>query len=897
MGLPSWWEVATPHKDILTGKLSEAIFAADLGDVVRRKAPLEYQDSRTFFSRTYLTKGMHHLLETVLARLAGDESKDAYIQLATPFGGGKTHSLMALYHLARELGEEDKEAVLKELGLPVSLLPKGVLPKPSIAVFVGTHADSLHGKTPWGEIAYQFGIYEVVEEHDKKRISPGKERLREVIETASPCLILMDELLEYVVKANRVEKLEKITQGQTLAFLQEITEVVATTPGAVLIVTLPSSHLEQYDEEAEKTLVQIQKVSGRVESIYTPVEGMEIYEIVRKRLFDDLGDPTIHREVAQSYFQLYSSLGDDVPSDVREVGYREKMERAYPFHPEFIDVLYERWGSFPSFQRTRGVLRFLAMVVADLYNRRVPTPLIQSSLVNLSHKEIRGELIKHPGNEFDSVISSDIADAGQAKATKLDARAGSEYARYNIAEGTATAIFLYSFSGGGRKGVALPRLRVAVLREGIHAALVGDVVNKLEEELWYFHSEGGLYRFTNQPNLNRVIIDRMESVTLERVEEELKELLHKVAGKEMEVYIWPQSPADVPDNKKIKLAVLHPEQRLNDSETEDLFFYGGQALRIYRNTLFGVAVEPGNYPALERNLIKYIATKEILEDKELMSSMSKDSAEELQSRFKTLTRDLPSGVIGAYRKLGMASDGTVVWKGMEMLSIGLLSSLSARVRSYLTDQGILLSAMDPKLIMRKAFAQEETEKNVDEIHALFLKTPGFPVPESEDVVVSAVRKGVENGVMGLKLDSRVYFRCPVKELSKENILREGVVLKPEKAQELLEKERKEEEKKPEPPPTPEPGTPGVMHEPGETYTPSPERAVKQLSFTYKVPWDKLSEVVSGVVTPLKLEGAEPEIIIQVKVKSEKGINKTILPTKVKETLNQIGAEELEWVEE
>ncbi len=897
MGLPNWWEVATPHKDILAGRLSESVFAADLGDVVQGKAPLEYQDSRTFFRKTYLTKGMHHLLETVLARLAGDESRDAYIQLATPFGGGKTHTLLALYHLARELGREDKEAVLGELGLPVSLLPEGVFPKPSIAVFVGTHADALRGRTPWGEIAHQFGIYEVVEEHDKKRISPGKERLREVIETAAPCLILIDELLEYVVKANRAEKLEKVTQGQTLAFLQEITEVVANTPGAALVITLPASHLEQYDEDAEKVLVQIQKVSGRIESIYTPVEGMEIYEIVRKRLFDDLGDPEIHKEVAQSYFQLYHSLGDDVPAEVKELGYREKLERAYPFHPELIDVLYERWGSFPTFQRTRGVLRLLAMVVEDLYARKVPTPLIQSSLVDLGHRDIRREFIKHIGNEFDSVISSDIADTGQAKATKLDEKAGSEYQKYNIAKGTATAIFLYSFSGGGRKGVALPRLRVAVLRERIHTALVGDVVNKLEEELWFFHSEGGLYRFTNQPNLNRVIMDRMESVTLDEVEATFKEILQKVAGKEMEVYIWPQSPADIQDNKKIKLAVIHPRQELGESEVEDLFFYGGQALRIYRNTLFGVAVEPGNYPALEKALIKYMATKEILDDRDLMGTLSKESREELSNRFKTLSIDLPGNIVAAYRKLGMAGDGSVLWKEMGMPPIGGQVSLSARVKSYLSDQEILLPAMDPKLIINKAMGQEETQKNVDDIYALFLKTPGFPVPESENVVIDAIRRGVERGIIGLKLDSKVFYRSPVRGLSHEVILREGIVLSPEKAQELLEKEKKGEEKGPDLPSTPKPGSPDGVDEPDEVYTPSPERAVKQLSFKFKVPWDKLSSVISGVVGPLKAQGADTEIIIQVRAKNDKGIDKTVLSTKVKETLDQIGAESLEWKEE
>lgn len=422
-------------------------------------------------------------------------------------------------------------------------------------------------------------------------------------------------------------------------------------------------------------------------------------------------------------------------------------------------------------------------------------------------------------------------------------------------------------------------------------------MNKLEEELWFFHSEGGLYRFTNQPNLNRVIIDRMESVTSDAVEATLKEILQKVAGKEMEVYIWPQSPADVPDSKRIKLAVLHPKHELDESEVEDLFFYGGQALRIYRNTLFGVAVESGNYPAMEKALIKYIATKEILEDKELMATLSRESADELLSRFKTLSRDLPGNIIAAYRKLGMAGDGSVEWKEMGMLPLGIQGSLSARVKCYLSDQGILLPAMDPKLIMKKSMGQEETQKNVDDIYALFLKTPGFPVPEREDVVIEAIKRGVEKGVMGLRLDSEVYYRSPIKGLSNEVILREGVVLSPERTEELLEAERREEtgEKAPRLPVPEPPG--GVDDDVRKDYGVSAERAVKQLSFKFKVPWDKLSSVISGVVGPLKAQGADTKIIIQVRAKSDKGIDKTVLSTKVKETLDQIGAESLEWKEE
>ncbi|GFP24042.1 hypothetical protein HKBW3S09_01508, partial [Candidatus Hakubella thermalkaliphila] len=385
-----------------------------------------------------------------------------------------------------------------------------------VTVFVGTQADAVSGKTHWGEIAEQLGQYEIIKEHDKKRIAPGKEKLRQILEASGPTLILMDEILEYIVKANRAEKVEKITQGQTLAFLQEISEVVASSENCGLVITLPASILERYDEEAERSLQQLQKISRRVEAVYTPVEGVEIYEVIRKRLFEDLGDEKTRRQVAESYFKLYQSLSTDVPSEVKEIEYRERIERAYPFHPELIDVLYERWGSYPTFQRTRGVLRLVAEVVADLYGGKVVSPLIQSSIVNLENQTIRREFIKHIGNEYDSVISADIAGKN-AKAPRIDKEMGSEYERYGTAKGIATSVFLYSFSAGASRETTLPRIRVALLREGIPATIVGDAVAKLEEELWYFHSERKQYAFRNQPNLNRVIVDREETISEDRI--------------------------------------------------------------------------------------------------------------------------------------------------------------------------------------------------------------------------------------------------------------------------------------------------------------------------------------------------------------------------------------------
>jgi len=323
------------------------------------------------------------------------------------------------------------------------------------------------------------------------------------------------------------------------------------------MLTLPASILEQYDEEAEKALAQLQKVSGRVESIYVPVGGVEIYEVIRKRLFENLGDPKIHRQVAEAYFRLYQRLGRDVPAEVRDVAYRDKIERVYPFHPEFIDVLYERWSSFSTFQRTRGVLRLLAQVIGELYDRKVSAPLIQSSLVDLVYAPVRREFIKHIGNEYDSIISYDIA----GKARRIDQEMGSEYEKYGIAKGIATAVFLYSFSGGERRGVNLPWLRVALLREGVPPTIVGDAVSKLEDSLWYFHTEKRFYSFKNQPNLNRIIVDKEEAIDPEQVRESLYDHLNILAkGAPFDVYLWPDTSGDIPDNRRLKLILLEPGQ-------------------------------------------------------------------------------------------------------------------------------------------------------------------------------------------------------------------------------------------------------------------------------------------------------------------------------------------------
>lgn len=904
MSLPAWWQVVTPHEDIKKGALSESVFAADLGDVLIGSAPEEYKDPRLFFGKTYLTQGLKNLIRNVVTRLITGQG-DPIIQLQTPFGGGKTHALLSLYHLVKT---PEQVSHLDHIGELVPDIDK--LSGLRVAAFVGTMADPIKGKTPWGAIAEQLECYEIVKEHDERRIAPGKERLKEVLQKSGPALILIDELLEYVVKANRFEKTEKITQGQTLAFMQELSEVVATSDRSVLVVTLPASILEQYDEEAEKALVQLQKVLGRVESIYVPVEGIEIYEVIRKRLFEDLGDVKIHRQVAEAYFKLYQSLGNDVPGEVRETAYREKIERAYPFHPEFIDVLYERWGSFPTFQRTRGVLRLLAQVVKCLYEHRVSAPLIQSSMVELAYVPVRQEFIKHIGNEYNSLIDGDIT----GKATQIDKEMGSEYEKYRIAKGLATSVFLYSFSGReSSKGVNLPWLRVALLREGIPSTIVGDAVDKLEEALWYFHAEGRTYSFKNQPNLNRVIIDKEALIEVPDIIDYFdKQLKRMLKGSLFDVYVWPRASFDIPDNRSLKLVVLSPEYKYGDADTEkfvkELFDYAGDSFRIYRNTLFVVALDTAVYINLEQQLRRYLALKNIAEDASI--SLTENAKRELQNKLKRAEEDIPATIINAYRHIGWRSNGNIIWKDMGITTVGQYSSLIVRIMDYLKKEERILSSITVKAILDRGFAKDEEEKTIQEIYDVFLKTPGLPCLEKEDVLFEAVKNGVMNGLVGLKIGNKLYYREPFySELSVDT-----VVVKPEKAE--VEKKKSEA--------VPQDEVGGQIESPesgfhiggadssglGSGFTSAGERSLEQsdtpvvlpsnkvkgVYIKVTVPWDKISQIVNGVFRPLIQCGSELKITVEIEAQTQNEIDSMTLENKVKETLRQIGSQIKEWKE-
>lgn len=743
-----WREVIVPRKEILSGTLDMSLFAADLSSVISGRAPSEYSDPATYFQNTYLTAGLRKLLVAVCHRLSSTGFGEPVIQLQTPFGGGKTHSLLALYHLFRA-----PETVwhLDEVRQPLQSEGIEEIPRARVVTFIGTEADPLQGRTPWGEIAHQLNRYNLVEQHDRKRTTPGKEVLSRVLEGDEPILILMDEVAEYAGKAQDFRE-------QVMSFCQEISELVASVPGTALVVTLPSS--VPYGEQADQALASLHTIFGRVEAVYTPVEGEEVYEVIRRRLFTKLFNQEEAKRTAQAYWKMYRQQSADLPQEVEEPSYRDRIVKAYPFHPLLIDTLYERWGTYSTFQRTRGALRLLALVVADLWAQNHSAPLIQPSHLNLQNTNIRNELVSYVGTRYEPVISADIAGPN-AHARHVDASLGSEYQKMRPATALTNAIFFGSFSASlNNVGVNLPWLRLATLEPDMSPAIIGDTLKRLEATLWYLHFETGFYAFRVRANINQVLVAQEGTVTDEQIQEHLHRQLNALAEGEWQVRLFPADTQDVPDNKQMKLVVLSLKYTRQSGTTEQfldlLFTRCGGSFRVYGNTLLALVADDNEVARLRTSLKSLIALQNIDQSPSLLSSLHEDVKSEVKQRLKRAQEDVKHQTVQAYRFVAKPSVSGIQWFNLGIPTIAQTQNIVKRVREHLLGEEVLAENIAPKYLLEQTVPTNETEKAVSAICEAFLRYKNLPMVDKLDTVREALRKGATQKVFSLR-DGDTYY--------------------------------------------------------------------------------------------------------------------------------------------
>ena len=736
-------QITTPHEDILEGRLTMDVFAADLWQVTNGKAPLDYQDADLFFQKTYLTKGLKNIIEVAKARLEG-RSGDSVIQLQTPFGGGKTHTLIALYHKTKEWNTK-------------------------VVVFDGTALNPKETK-PWEELEKQLtGKIEIT----RGDISPGKEKLIKLLSETSPVLILMDEVLEYITRAAGIKVGDSNLASQTFAFIQDLTATISTVGNSLFVLTLPSSTLEHYDENAERIFQQLQKIAGRMEKIYTPVEDEEIKYVVRARLFSKINEKEVRKIVDDfvKYAKNEGLLSGDEVSD-----YREKFLRSYPFKPEVIDTLYKRWGSYPTFQRTRGVLRLLSLVVYDLLDKSIP--FIRLGDFNLNNDEIRRELIKHIGQEWASIIAQDITSK-ESGAEKVDTSLKSSYKPYKLGTVVSTTIFMMSFSGRGEKGSSLREIKLNVIYPEFSSNVIDTVISNLKEKLFYISDEG-LF-FTNQPNLNKIIIAREESVSEDNIYEEEMRIIktHVSRTQRFKVYIHPRFPRDISDTSDLKLIILNKSK----PNIEFLEKYGENP-RIYRNALIFLCTDENQKETLSSYLEKLLALKSIDGDKKL--KLTEGQRKEVRNKLKNYEQREYEELRKLYRRLFLpAKDLSAVAQagGYKEIDMGLPTFgetlLDKEIYEYLKTQGEILEKIAPEVIKEKYLSEKEYIE-IKKLYDAFLKTPGELRLVSKEAFVKSIIEGVENGLFGFGYISRgkVEFKC-INEIPKVNLIDGEVIIKPE----------------------------------------------------------------------------------------------------------------------
>ncbi|MBA7520317.1 hypothetical protein ES705_12410 [subsurface metagenome] len=695
--------IAIPDRDILEGRLTMDVFAADLWEVFKGRAPEEYQDSTIFFRKTYITDGLKNLLDIAEKRLKG-MGGDPIIQLQTPFGGGKTHSLIALYHKTKEWGA--KAVVIDGTALD----PKEI--------------------TIWEEIERQLtGKVEKL----KGKTSPGREKLRELLDAHQPLLILMDEILEYTTKASGIKVEDSNLASQVLAFVQELTGTIKTLEKSFLILTLPSSILEHYDENAERLFQQLQKITGRMEKVYTPVHDEEIDQVIGRRLFSSI-DEKEARNVIEGFLD-YAERERILPEGVEKTDYRERFIRSYPFQPEIVDVLYKRWGSFPTFQRTRGVLRLLSLVVYSLKDTQ--RPFIRLGDFDLKNDEIKRELIKHIGPEYDSIIAQDLTsrDAG---AKKVDRSLGDAYTPFSFGSVAATAIFLYSFSGGPERGATITEVKLSSVDLSAPSSIVVEAVSKLKETLFYLSDEG-LF-FTNQPNLNRILLTRMEGIV--DLEPEEKNLLTKSLAKEyFDILLWPNNSKDITDTKRLKLVIQRNRDRCNE-----FLENCGERPRVYRNTLIFLSSLESERINFERFLKRKLAWQLIEKDKTLR--ITDEQRKEIRERTKKAEMEVKERVRGLYRTVLLPSKDEFKEIDLGIPTYGAETIIDKEIYERLRSEGEILEKLAP-LSLKEKYLKDRDWVETKNILESFFRTPGEIRIISDEVLKDCIKEGVRQGLFGV----------------------------------------------------------------------------------------------------------------------------------------------------
>ncbi|MCR4407531.1 MAG: DUF499 domain-containing protein [Anaerolineae bacterium] len=795
MSTQPWHQLCTLRDDVRSGKLTLAEFAADLNSVRTGEAPPVYREPALFFARTYPTYRMKLLARDVLLRLAGQGGKPV-LQLQVAYGGGKTHTLIALFHLAEcgaQAAEEGGGTVREFLtfaGLSesprarVALLPFDQFDvKEGLEVY-GPGGATRRVMTPWGALAYQLAGdagYARLKAHDEEFTVPAEpllvDLLRAPLKEGLGTLVLVDEAVWYY--RNLVLSDQRFF-GALKDFYQVLTQAVAKVERAVLVAGLIASKIEANDQTGVQCLQALENIFGRIAEPVEPVAREDVAEILRRRLFERVPGEAERRPAVDAMMATMQQL--PLRDAQRDQAAYDRLLESYPFHPDLIDVLYQKWTQMSGFQRTRGALRLLAYALRETEGRD-PAPMVGPAVLLPSTGGEGGlspalnELVKicEERERWTPILIGELEKARQIQAALPSLR-------QREIEAAVVATFLHSQPTGQR---AQPSELLALLAHpGMDPAALEEGLRKWRELSWFLVEDPAVWQLGTTPNLTHLHVQAMDQLQESEIDDELRRRIRGIpslstADPGVEVHNLPQSPRDVSDDLHLHYLILGPECALEPGKpvpagVEAYFneITGPQNPRTYRNNILALAPEVSRLAGLREQVRRWLGWERIErgETYKLLTDLQK---RELPRRKQEAAHGLPEAVVAAYNIL-LAVDETGQVRAQTLPSAGAIGQTPfERIKTLLTEEERLLTTtLDPELILPGSYLElwreGETARRVSDLMAAFGQFPRLPRLLRPAALYDTLARGVREGVLVLRLpraDSsvRTWWRIPPDE--------------------------------------------------------------------------------------------------------------------------------------
>ena len=936
-GLPAWRDVLPPHDDVATGNFQASEFAADLYKVAvgSEDAGGDYAEPTAFFARTSLTEGLRDLIGRAVRRLAGDDNASPVINLQTNFGGGKTHSMLALWHLASGLPAASYGQELQEL---LSESDFGELPeKINRVALVGNHIspsgstkeDGTEVRTLWGELAWQLGgreAFEIVAQSDADGTHPG-EALHELIEKYSPALILIDEWVAYARSLFGREGVAGGSFDTQFTFAQSLTEVVKGTPGVLLAISIPAS--ERGEEGGEtvsgnaeevggsagmEALERLQNVVRRVADQWRPASADESYHIVRQRLFTAPSAEALATiaAVARQFGELYRKHAGEFPSEANDLAYEERIKRTYPIHPELFDRLYEDWSSLERFQRTRGVLRLMNAVIHALWVGDDRSALIMPASVPLATSAVNSELTQYLEDSWKAVIDADV-DGENSEPARID-REKPLLGKSSTTKRLARTVFVGSAPtiGTAQKGIERQRVFLGTAVPGDTIGNFDSALNQLGDRATYFYSGSGKYWYDRQANITRRAKDHAERIPEADVWQAIVERLKDQAssrGDFARVHVCPEETGDIPDNDEARLVIMHPRfthkrDRGGGAPATSAMEFArkaaegrGGASRTNRNMVVFLAADSDRMEELERAVRTFLGWSEILKMKDQLDLQPSQQNLAVEKRDEA-SQTAHARLLGAYQ-WALVPRGQPIEIGTTKVE-GQSASLAERVSRRLSNDGELATqqaaaAVRHQLNEHAAPLWKDGHVSVADLWATYAQYPYMPRLRDRSVLEAGLLEQPmlweQDGFAladGYDEDAKRYRNLvlPSDEGVAVNVTGETLIVRPDiaTAQREAEGGTAPEDQAAAPGGTPEGGEPrevpaGAPTSPGKVQSAGKTRffGTKRLS-TDRIARD-FKEISDEVIDHLEaVDGAEVSITIEIEANAPDGFDEQQIRT-------------------